>query len=293
MKKSITFVSLLLVLILACTVTALAEEWICEKCQTHNTGNFCTNCGAEKPSSHWVCPACGTENEGKFCSNCGAKKPSPGEEPAPENAGTISGIKCSTSGGITTISWKDSAKKGPYTVYFSAPEWEDFRTTYGEEDISKTSISGGYLIPGETYIITVTNGTSSDSVEYTTPKSTFTEFKSSRPLTMDHTSFDLSGDNYYSTFRIDLNYPRLSKARTYAWVLALKTPKGYCSFVRYNETFELEKRWSGYYWNLAINEYMDAVKNNFGEIPNGEYSFECYFDGRIYGSVPFKVFKLD
>ena len=109
----------------------------------------------------------------------------------------------------------------------------------------------------------------------------------------DHTPYLFELPGYYSTFRIDLNYPRLSKARTYAWVLALKTPKGYCSFVRYNETFELEKRWSGYYWNLAINEYMDAVKNNFGEIPNGEYSFECYFDGRIYGSVPFKVFKLD
>ena len=49
-----------------------AGSWKCA-CGETNTGNFCTGCGAKKPSG-WRC-ACGTENKGNFCSNCGTKKP--------------------------------------------------------------------------------------------------------------------------------------------------------------------------------------------------------------------------
>ena len=58
---------------------ALAEggEWTCDSCgSAGNTGNFCSNCGAEKPDGSWTCAKCGeTGNTGNFCSNCGAAKP--------------------------------------------------------------------------------------------------------------------------------------------------------------------------------------------------------------------------
>ena len=54
---------------------ASAETWTCPECGTENTGNFCTNCGAAKPSETWTCPDCGTENTGNFCTNCGAARP--------------------------------------------------------------------------------------------------------------------------------------------------------------------------------------------------------------------------
>ena len=47
--------------------------WRCS-CGTENSGNFCSECGAKKPSAEWKC-SCGEVNQGKFCQNCGNKKP--------------------------------------------------------------------------------------------------------------------------------------------------------------------------------------------------------------------------
>lgn len=49
--------------------------WTCS-CGSHNTGAFCTSCGAKKPApaGSWTC-SCGNSNTGAFCSNCGSKKP--------------------------------------------------------------------------------------------------------------------------------------------------------------------------------------------------------------------------
>ncbi len=52
-----------------------SDGWRCSCGKEHNTGNFCSECGAPKPSDHWTCPSCGKENSGKFCSDCGAKRP--------------------------------------------------------------------------------------------------------------------------------------------------------------------------------------------------------------------------
>ncbi len=54
---------------------APAAGWTCSCGKTGNTGKFCGECGAPKPSeAGWTC-SCGTVNKGKFCGNCGAKKP--------------------------------------------------------------------------------------------------------------------------------------------------------------------------------------------------------------------------
>jgi len=48
--------------------------WTCA-CGHDNTGKFCSNCGAAKPTEEgWTC-TCGAVNKGKFCSECGSKKP--------------------------------------------------------------------------------------------------------------------------------------------------------------------------------------------------------------------------
>ena len=54
---------------------APAGSWTCA-CGTVNTGNFCSNCGSQKPQpATWTCPKCGHQgNTGKFCSNCGTPK---------------------------------------------------------------------------------------------------------------------------------------------------------------------------------------------------------------------------
>ena len=50
-----------------------AGTWTCPKCNSQNSGKFCTNCGAAKPEGDgsWFCGECGTKNSGNFCTNCG------------------------------------------------------------------------------------------------------------------------------------------------------------------------------------------------------------------------------
>lgn len=53
---------------------AKADSWSCPQCGTVASGNFCPECGANKPDQGWSCE-CGTINQGKFCHNCGKAKP--------------------------------------------------------------------------------------------------------------------------------------------------------------------------------------------------------------------------
>ena len=52
-----------------------AEGWRCSCGKEGNEGNFCSECGAKRPTAEkWTC-SCGNLASGKFCSECGAKKP--------------------------------------------------------------------------------------------------------------------------------------------------------------------------------------------------------------------------
>ncbi|MBR1670771.1 MAG: SPFH domain-containing protein [Butyrivibrio sp.] len=50
-----------------------AAPWKCT-CGNVNTGNFCPNCGSQRPAAGWTC-SCGNVNTGNFCTNCGSPKP--------------------------------------------------------------------------------------------------------------------------------------------------------------------------------------------------------------------------
>ena len=75
-RKAISLVSAL-VLILGCAC-AFAEggEWTCSDCGAANTTNFCTKCGAKRPENI-ICPSCGAEYSADsgtvFCGDCGTK----------------------------------------------------------------------------------------------------------------------------------------------------------------------------------------------------------------------------
>ena len=53
-------------------MTAPGASWTCS-CGAVNSGNFCTNCGAQRPAAGWTC-SCGTVNTGNFCTNCGSPR---------------------------------------------------------------------------------------------------------------------------------------------------------------------------------------------------------------------------
>ncbi len=78
MKRGYLFFAVLTVAAAGIMLSAEASEaWVCENGHGGNTGNYCTECGAQKPSAEekWTCPNGHEGNTGNFCSECGVAKP--------------------------------------------------------------------------------------------------------------------------------------------------------------------------------------------------------------------------
>lgn len=61
-------------------------SWTCYNCGRAMKTNFCTHCGAARPTpiptptpvptpAPWICPECGIVNNDRFCGNCGTQNP--------------------------------------------------------------------------------------------------------------------------------------------------------------------------------------------------------------------------
>lgn len=236
----------------------------------------------------WICPDCGVSNDGNFCSNCGAKKPATGDE------STIANVKCiQNDNGDTLVTWEDSSSASSYTVQYTMESWD---TPYNEND--KTTRRREvliFLIPGVTYQITVSNGDSSTTETYTVPKPIFSEFAAGlKYLTLTTDTFSLSAidKDPMLSFQVQLRYPMLSHSREYTAKLVLKTPYGYCGSVVRWDSFTLENQYTYVYTPFYIkSDWLDFVENDFGSIPTGEYTFEMYMDGQLYGYASFDLVK--
>lgn len=291
MKKWFS-IALALIFVLSFAGAALAEQWICPNCLETNDSNFCVGCGQAKPSadgtsgSEWTCPDCGEQNTKNFCANCGAKKPGG----TSSSGGGIFGITCENQkNGETVITWKDSSGSGPYNVYFSLSNWNEYSTDFGIGSVKGTSARTNCLVPGQTYKILVKSSSSSATAEYTVPVYTFTDFASKKVLMVGVKNFNLSGQGYFETFKVELQHAKLQNDRTYGYKLVLNTPLGYSSFIRQTTALDLKVGNRGYYWKYGINEFMDEVKWDFGYIPSGKYVLEAYFDNALYAIADFTV----
>ena len=87
MRKRMTALLLCLMMALIAGLSSAAADdaaWTCTNCGQTNTGNYCSNCAAPRPSAEWLCPNCGQLNTGNFCTNCAAARPSGGQAQQPE-----------------------------------------------------------------------------------------------------------------------------------------------------------------------------------------------------------------
>jgi len=233
----------------------------------------------------WVCPNCGAVNSGNFCSNCGTAKP------VTSGSDTISNITFSAqSNGDTLVQWSDSSSASSYTVDYTTEDWD---VTYTTSSISGQRTIMKYLIPGLTYQITVSNGSSETTQNYTVPRPIFTEYVTGdKYLDLTVESFSLSElkKKPTMTFEVRVSWPQLKYSRDYTAKLVLDTPYGYTSKVYHYDTFTFENRYSYTYMIFSLmSDWLDEVEDDYGSIPTGDYTFEIYMDGQLYDYASFTL----
>ena len=232
----------------------------------------------------WICSNCGTTNSGNFCSNCGQAAPATGE------ASTIKNIMFSPQDdGSTIIIWDDSASTSEYLITYTTDFWD---TVYYINPVQTASVLK-YLIPGVTYQITISNGTSESTESYTVPRPIFTEFTPyDKYMELTKTDFSLTEleENPTMTFEIRISWPLLKYSRDYTAKFVLDTPFGYCSKVLLYESFTFENKYTYTYGIYSLqSDFLEQVEEDFGSVPTGEYTLEIYMDGQLYGYEAFTL----
>ena len=192
--------------------------------------------------------------------------------------------------GETRLTWDDSDAAGPYKIIWTNNNWKDYYVE-DEETYDSTAATLKRLVPGETYSIMVQGQKATGVAVYTLPKTTFTDYKKGKKVTIDTDTFDLRAESIYRTVTLRLYYPRLSKERRFVWVLALKTPKGYSSLVVCDENLKLDPRGTFAQGEFDFSLFMNDVERVFGSIPSGDYAFEMYLDGQYYGQADFYIYN--
>lgn len=234
-------------------------------------------------AEEWFCPECGKSNTGNFCYNCGQKRP---EEKDSETG--ISNVQCNLQdNGDVVVSWDDSSSSPPYIVTYKA-QFDNAEL----DPVNSKRISLEFLIPSETYTITVSNGKSSASTQFLVPVKVYTEFSSAKKkIILTNSNLSISEVYREKTMQNELqvHYPQLRKNRSYKAKLVTKTPDGYGGLVWVFEKFDLENEYSYIYTGFSMYEFFEGIKKDFTEIPTGPYSFELYFDGQLYSSCTFNI----
>ncbi len=259
MKRKILFLLVTLMAVCMITSAALAESW--------------------------TCPSCGATNDGNFCSNCGAKNPEAGD------AATITNVTFTPmDNGDTLVEWDDSASSSSYSVEYTAADWD---VTYDMSSFKAKRVILEFLVPGVTYQVTISNGSSEVSETYTVPRPLFSEFTAGEQyLDLSKNKFSLSDleENPMTSFQVQVRYPMLSHSRDYTAKLVLNTPYGYCGSVVRWDSYTFENEYTYCYSTFYMqSEWLDEVEDSFGSVPTGDYTFEMFMDGQLYGYADFTL----
>ncbi len=193
--------------------------------------------------------------------------------------------------GIVTMTWLDGGYKGDYEVSYRMSNWKT--GYYDEKTYDEKSATFNWLVPGATYKFTISrkDGTSSKSKKYTVPKSTFTVWTSGKSVVVENLRTFMSGDDsIYRDVKVKMLYPYRKRNDEFYCLMALRTPKGYSSYVNVWPSFNPGRNATGTRFTLDFADWMKRVKQDFGKYPKGEYKFEIYLDGAYYQGGNFFVY---
>ena len=240
-------------------------------------------------ASTWFCPDCGKSNTGNFCYNCGAKRPEEAVSAETEDKKAISNLRTRMlKNGDVELTWNAEAGSAPFTVSYQG------KNDSGELDSTRAlRMELEYLIPNETYTITVSSSKGKASMSYTVPMSVFTDYSTSKKIVVSEKRFSISEIDQDKTkqFEFQVHYPQLRAIRSYKAKLVVKTPKGYGGYVWVWSIYDLLPQYDWIYTNMSMYEFLEGLKADFDEVPRGRYIFEFYFDGQLYATDEIDVVR--
>lgn len=210
--------------------------------------------------------------------------------------------------GTVTLTWADEGANAPYTVYYELLEAAP--TPFGwtaAEGVSETSITLDRLVPGVSYVLTVTDA-QGQTAEYTYfapvpgtdseigAKIRLKPMNRTGRMTKRQTSFSAAeiaeeNETLHGLY-LRLTYSTLKKTRNYAFQIAVEAPNGF-SDVIFSGTLELHHGKSAVpVWGfIPVDDFFGLLQKYYGGVPTGEYDVTLYFNGREVYSVPFTVSK--
>lgn len=206
--------------------------------------------------------------------------------------------------GDVLVSWEAFGSEPAYEVRFTIAggkiRWGDDEST----DVHGTSYRIRDFVPGQTYTVTVENGTQYLEDTFTVPTQDFTGFKKDIGITLalrgkvgDETKkykafsvADLeSGDGTVYGMRIEFTYPKLAKARSYKRSIVFKSPAGYAAYAHVSTWDMPAGEYYNYYTFYDMTYVFEALESDYGSIPTGTYQIEVYLDGAFAGAQSFEV----
>lgn len=312
MKKKI---SMLIALTLVLTMAAgMALAWICPGCNNTNSSNFCPYCGTAKPTSN-NCPSCGTaitSSAFMFCLNCGQALSGGGGGITPSASITVDQITLNDDGTLA-VTWSDAGRNGPYALYVvqkrSTNYDNDVATGIGavlcQDNITTTNATAQVVVPGVDYWVVVkdNNGNTAHKEYRAGSLPRFYEFDVDIEISLKYRrnnayesviAFSSSDISRYHTSTaygayILMDYPQLARERLYHFVIGIEAPNGDMIVDDYGEMSLSRGNWN-YYWNFyELDALLSQLRDAYGNVPTGTYTFNLYFDGRFVSSGQFRI----
>ena len=224
----------------------------------------------------------------------------------------------SFSAGLTTIRWSGDIPEGGFNVLVAAVNPYESATLFqaAGNEIKGHSVTTGYMAPGKTYEVYVTDSSYHIlGVEtYTVPdvpvfedgklKSTSVKistelrrgdadlnYKKIKSFKASEMTSALSAGKDYFYMKYQMRMPQLIRPRTFFVQLVFETPNGY-TYVDKAKDITFDKVSNGYqtvWWDAAGFSFFDDLLYFTDSIPSGRYTMTLYWDGCFVNTSTFTV----
>lgn len=314
LRRVVTWMMALVLLVAAGAAMAEAEAWTCLYDEASNTLNFCTQCGrSREDATTWLCQTCGSRNKAtaNFCTQCGTARNltqrQEEEEPDAQTAPfQITAVEEITDGAV--ITWAGGTE--PFAIAVGTRK-EDGTLAVVEkaELIMGTGCTLYQMAPGASYGFEVTDVSGlTAGGDFTVPEAaSFVDGAlMSRSLTMSVEGWRQEADRKVTLsalasaeialqqdaygVEVSIHYPQLKYTRNFATLAVVTAPDGYvhvidCGTLEYprEEGRGVRKI------TVSLGGFFTGLYEAYGCILPGEYQVTVYLEGMHAAEGTFSI----